>query len=284
MKFGAHVSIAGGIANAPKNAAVLGCEIFQIFTRSPQGGKAPELTPALIKEFKSELKKYKFSDFVIHAPYYINFASANNRIRYGSISVVREELERGSAIGAKYLMTHLGSAKDLGQKEAIKKTIEGLIKVLDDYHGAAVFLIENSAGAGEILGDTFDEIGETICGVIEKIPKAKIGVCLDTCHAFASGYDWRSKLAVAETLKKFDQAIGLKYLKLMHANDSLTDFNSHLDRHAHIGAGKIGLAGFEAIIRNSRLKNINLILETDSDGLPDPRTKDLKILKKFRDK
>ena len=120
MHIGCHVSIAGGVFEAPKRAADLGCECMQIFTRSPQGGKAPELTPDIIKKFTLNVTRYAIRDFYIHTPYYINFASANNRIRYGSVSVVRDELERGSLLGAKYVMTHLGTAKDLGKKEALK--------------------------------------------------------------------------------------------------------------------------------------------------------------------
>lgn len=162
MNIGAHVSIAGGIQNAPKNAHDWDCECFQIFTRAPQGGKAPELTPELISSFKSEIKKYKIKNFYIHAPYYINFASANNRIRYGSVQAIRDELERGSLLGAKYVMTHLGSAKDLGEKAGIAKTIEMLQKTLAGYSGSTKLLIENSAGAGAIIGDDLKELAEII--------------------------------------------------------------------------------------------------------------------------
>lgn len=116
LVIGCHVSIAGGVWNAPKNAQLLGCETFQMFTRPPQGGKAPELDDLTIKRFKDELKKYHFTDFVVHTPYFINFGSSNPRIYHGSINVVREELERASSLGAKFLMTHLGSFKDLGEK------------------------------------------------------------------------------------------------------------------------------------------------------------------------
>src|SRR5665647_616728 len=152
MNIGCHVSIAGGIFNAPQRAADLGAECFQIFTRSPQGGKAPELTPEVLEKFSTEIKKNKLENFVIHTPYYINFASANNRIRYGSVSVVRDELERASLLGAKYVMTHLGSAGELTEEEATVKTAEMLAKTLDGYTGSTELLIENSAGAGKIIG------------------------------------------------------------------------------------------------------------------------------------
>src|SRR3990172_3403049 len=128
MYIGCHVSAAGGIFNAPQRAHDWGCETFQVFSRSPQGGKAPELTPEVVKKFKAEMKKYGIKNFYIHTPYYINFASANNRIKYGSASVVRDELERGSLLGARYVMTHLGSAQKLWKKKALAQMITMLKK------------------------------------------------------------------------------------------------------------------------------------------------------------
>ena len=277
MLFGCHVSIAGGIENAPKRAADLGCEVFQIFSRSPQGGKAKEITPEIAKQFKAECKKYNLKEWVIHTPYYINFASANNRIRYGSINVVRDELERGSTIGAKYVMTHLGSFKDLGEKEGMKKVIEGLDKMLDGYSGKTQFLIEMAAGAGQVIGDRFEEIAEIIKH--KKLKPYKIGVCFDTQHAFGSGYDLRTKAAVKKTFDEFDNIIGLKNLKMSHCNDSKVELGAQRDRHEHIGDGHIGLEGFKAVLKEKRLQNINFYLETQHDKVK----KDFKILKHIRE-
>ncbi|KKP77895.1 MAG: hypothetical protein A2271_03555 [Candidatus Moranbacteria bacterium RIFOXYA12_FULL_35_19] len=274
MNIGCHVSIAGGIFEAPKRASDLGCECMQIFTRSPQGGKAPELTPEVVKKFKAEMKKYSLENFYIHTPYYINFASENNRIRYGSVSVVRDELERGNLIGAKYVMTHLGTAKDLGQKEAIAKTIEMLQKTLEDYSGKTKLILENSAGAGEIIGDDLSELAEIIKGVNSK---SIAGICLDTQHSFASGYDWRD---FEKTLARIDSEIGLKNIKLFHVNDSLTECGSNKDRHAHIGEGLIGNEAFKNIVAFAKKNNIDMILETEHDRVSD----DINLLKKFRDK
>jgi deoxyribonuclease IV len=274
MYIGAHISIQGGINNAPQRAADLGCEVTQIFTRAPQGGKAPELTPELIKEFKLKAKNYELKTFYIHAPYYINFASANNRIRYGSASVVRAELERGSQLGAKYVMTHLGSAKELGQKEAVAKTIEMLKKSLEGYVGSTKLLIENSAGAGEIIGDDLKEIKEIIDGVNNK---NIAGICLDTQHSFASGYDWRD---FKKTIGRVNKQIGIENIKLIHCNDSRTEFNSHRDRHEHIGEGKIGLEPFKNIAAFAKKNNIDMILETEHDKVKE----DIKLLKSLRDK
>ena len=276
MLFGAHVSIANGLPNAPLNAAKIGCEVFQMFTRSPQGGWVAPLDENIAKEFKDNCKKAKQKMWVIHAPYFINFASANPRIKHGSISVIRKELERGSMLGAAYLMTHLGSYKDLGEAKGFTQLIEALDETLKGYKGSTEFLIEISAGSGAIIGDTFEEIGEIIHH--PKLKKYNIGVCYDTQHAFACGYDCRAPEAWNATLKKFDEAVGLEKLKLFHCNDSKTELGSHRDRHEHIGHGKIGLKGFKNILGDKRLKNINFILETEHDAVK----KDLKVLKKIR--
>ncbi|MFA6099006.1 MAG: deoxyribonuclease IV [Patescibacteria group bacterium] len=277
MNIGAHVSIAGGVFNAPANAAKIGCECFQMFTRSPQGGPAPELNAETILSFKQAIKSNKQKDYYIHTPYYINLASSNNRIRYGSISVIRSELERGSLLGAKALMTHLGSSKDLGAKEALKNVIEGLKKILDGYKGATRFLIENSAGAGgTIIGDEFQEIGK----IIKALPQYKIGVCFDTCHAYVSGYDLSSKKAVEETFHKFDKEIGLECLALVHANDTKSELNSHKDRHEHIGFGNIGQEGFRSMMHHQAFKNVDFILETPPSASQE--INDIKMLKNLR--
>lgn len=276
MLFGAHVSVAGGVQNAPINASDIGCEVFQIFTRSPQGGNVPELTDQIVKEFLENCKKYKQKEWYVHTPFFINFASANHRIKHASISVVREELERASLLKAKYLMTHLGSYKDLGKEKGLLQVVDSLDKMLMGYKGETKFLIEISAGSGEIIGDTFEEIAEIIHH--PKLKKYKIGVCFDTQHAFASGYDLRNEIAVKKTFTEFDKVVGLENLKLSHCNDSLTELGSHKDRHAHIGQGLIGKAGFEAIVNNKKLKDINFILETEYDLIME----DLKLLKKIR--
>ena len=276
MLFGAHVSIAGGLIIAPKNAADLGCEVFQMFTRSPQGGFIAPLDEAIAKEFQSACEESKQKEWYVHTPYFINFASANPRIKHASIAVVREELERASMLGAKYLMTHLGSYASLGKEKGFPQLIKSLDETLDGYKGKTKFLIEISAGAGEIIGGNFEGIAEVI-----KHPKLKnfdIGVCFDTQHAFASGYDLRDANAVKKTFDAFDKIIGLDKLKISHCNDSKTDWNSHSDHHAHIGQGKIGTDGFRALIADKRLAKVNFILETKPDNVKE----DLELLKNLR--
>ena len=276
MLFGAHVSISGGIWNAPLRAGEIGCEVFQMFTRSPHGGPMAPITDEMIDEFEENCKAAGQKEWYVHTPYYINLASANNRIRYGSINAIRQELERASQIKAKYVMTHLGSYKDLGREAGYQKLVEGLEKVLDGYEGSARFLIEISAGTGDIIGDTFEEIATVVHHL--KLKKFGIGVCYDTQHGFASGYDIRTSEAVDATLNRFEATIGLDRLKLSHCNDSKVELGSRKDRHEHIGDGQIGLPGFRALLSDKRVKDINFILETAGDKVEE----DLDILKDIR--
>lgn len=281
-KIGCHVSIAGGLSNAPKNAADFGCETFQIFSRSPHGGPVAEITKEVVAQFKAEMDKYGFTDFVIHAPYIINFGSTNPRTFHGSISIIRNELERGTLIGAKYVMFHPGSLKDHmeDKKNGLKQVKQGLTEVLKGYKGTTQLLIEISAGAGEIVGDTFEEIAELVNHL--KKNKGFGGVCFDTQHAYGSGYDLRTKAAVTNTFDKFDKIIGLEFLKMSHVNDSKVELGSHKDRHEHIGEGAIGKKGFEAFLEflKSKKLDIPLILETEHDKVET----DIKIIKTLRNK
>ena len=279
LSIGCHVSAAGGVFNAPKNAAALGCETFQIFTRPPMGGKAPELTEENIQKFKEEMKNNQLDIFVVHCPYFVNFGSKQPRIYYGSISVVGEELKRANLLGAKYVMTHLGSGKDLGQKAGVSQAKEWLTEVLKKYDGKTQFLLEIAAGAGATIGGTFEELAELMKPLVKF--KTFGGICFDTQHAFASGYDLRDKAAVSSVFKKFDKVIGQKWLKMSHINDSKIDLGGKKDRHEHIGDGKIGEKGFAALISyfSSLRVDMPLIFETEHDKVKI----DIGILKSIRD-
>lgn len=273
MYIGAHVSIAGGLQNAPKNASALECECFQIFTRSPQGGPAPSISEKIISEFLSNCKKNNIKEWVVHAPYYINLASPLQKIRSNSIEIIRNELERASLIKASYVMFHIGSAKGLTRNQAMKYVVDCMKRILDGYKGDSELLIEISAGAGEIIGDNFEEIAYILDHVGEKV-----GVCFDTQHAFGSGYDLRTTQAVKDTFDLFDKIIGIEKLKMSHCNDSKVNLGEHKDRHEHIGEGQIGLEGFKALFVEKTLKHINWYLETEHDKIK----KDIKILKEIR--
>lgn len=283
MLFGSHVSAAGGVEKAPERAAAVACEVFQFFSRPPQGGPPGKLTPEVVKAFRENCKKFGQAENYIHAPYYINFASPKSSTRYGSSSVIREELERGSELGVSYLMTHLGSSREVGDKQGMLYLVDGLARVLDGYTGSTQFLLENSAGAGKVIGDTFEELAEIIERTEKKNKKfkGKIGICFDTCHAFTSGYDLRNKASVKKTLDMFDKLIGLERLKLIHCNDSMAGFGEHKDRHEHLGKGEIGLEGFKALVQEKRLARLNFVLETPKDT-PQDDPRNLAVLKKFR--
>ena len=274
MLFGAHVSMAGGIEKAPERAAAIGCEVFQIFSRPPQGGNAAQITEELAEKLQANLKKHNQKEFYIHTPYIINLASTDDRIRGNSIRLIREDLERGSALGAKFVMTHLGSAKELDRKVANEMTVENLKKIFNEDYQAQL-LIEISAGAGNIIGSTFEDLAY----FTDKLENYNVGICLDTAHMFASGYDLRDKEAIIATFDKFEKIVGFKHLKLFHLNDSKVDFGSRKDRHEHIGDGKIGREGCGSLIAENRLRDINMICETESDKVRE----DVDALKKIRD-
>lgn len=275
-KIGVHVSVAGGIINAPQRAADLGCETFQCFTRPPQGGPAPQITPGIAEEFRREMKKYGLENFYIHAPYYINLASLEPRIRHGSSGVVRDELERGSVLGAKYVMTHLGSYTGQTLEEGLDRVVSGIQKILEGYSGETKFLMEISAGTGNIIGDKFEELS-IITKAVKGLPGFG-GICFDTCHAFASGYDFTMKELAKNMLSEFDQKIGLEYLKLAHVNDSKFGLGEKKDRHEHIGAGFIKEEGIRAILSTPEFQKIDWILETEDEG----REKDIEVLRGMR--
>jgi deoxyribonuclease-4 len=279
MRIGTHVSIAGGIENAPSNASEVGAEVFQIFSRSPHGGPARPITPDTVKRFQAEMSRCKLDTFYIHTPYFINFSSVKNNIYYGSISVVREELERGSKLNCRAVMTHLGSFGELSEAEGLQRVAEAIGKIMKGYKGTTQLLLEISAGSGKIVGDTFEEIAAIVFN--KQLKKYNLGVCFDTCHAFASGYDLRDKKLTGEVLKQFDKIIGLEKLVMIHANDSKGDFGGHLDRHEHIGAGKLGLSAFAALARHKVVGKLDWILETPKDN-PKDDPRNIATLKKLR--
>lgn len=283
IQIGCHVSIAGGLWNAPKNAAELGCETFQIFSRSPQGGSVPPITDEVVGKFTEAMQETGIADFVIHAPYIINFGSSTPRTFHGSISIVRGELERGSLLGARYVMFHPGSFKDLGEAEGMKQVTQGLQEVLDGYTGETKLLVEISAGAGQVAGDTFEELAE-MTESLKHLPGFG-GICYDTQHAFASGYDIRTKKAAEDTFAAFDATVGVGYLRMSHVNDSKVEFGAHKDRHEHINDGFIGEKGFECFLAEvkryaKKTDFFPLILETEHDKVKE----DIVLLKKLRDK
>ena len=274
MKFGAHVSIAGGINKAPMRAHEFGCECFQIFTRSPRGGNPPALNNDLVDSFFQSCEDYGFRDYYVHTPYYINFASENNEIRKSSIRIVIEELKRSDILNVKYVMTHLGSSKGMERAVSVKRVAEAVSEIIDSCNIKTELLLENSAGQGNTIGEKFEELAD----IIVKINHDSLGICLDTAHTFAAGYDIRDHKSLGNTLEEFNSTIGIDRLKLIHGNDSKAGLGDKKDRHEHIGKGKIGISGFESVIKDTNLNKLDMVIETPPEGIKN----DLRILKTIR--
>lgn len=276
MRIGLHVSAAGGADQTIERAKELGCETFQFFSRSPQGGPAPVLTKEIVNNFKAGLIMHDLKDPIIHTPYFINLCSTNKKIRLGSIEIIRGELERASMLGVPYVVTHLGASKDMKPENALKEVAHALKKIISGYNGSSMLLLENAAGSGTVIGSTFEQLAFLVAS---QKNTSRIGICLDTCHLFASGYDLRNTASVNKTMKMFDKVVGKKFLRYIHANDSKAKLNEKKDRHDHIGDGHIGTQGFKALMRHLYLKNIPVVLETNHDG---KHIMDLKKLKSYR--
>jgi deoxyribonuclease-4 len=272
--LGVHVSIAGGLANAFREAEKVDCQVMQIFTKNSNQWSAKKISAEDVEQFKQEAQRTKIMP-VAHDGYLINLASPKSWIRKKSIAALNEELVRCDQLGIPYLIIHPGSHLGKGEKEGIKKIADGLNQILNKSKFKAKILLETTAGQGTNLGYKFEQLAD-IRKLIKK--KNQIGFCLDTCHIFAAGYDLRKKQVYAKTIKEFDQVAGLKNLYIIHANDSKKELGSRVDRHEHIGQGLIGKEAFKLLLSDKKLINIPKILETPKD-----RVNDLKILKKLKD-
>lgn len=276
--IGAHVSAAGGVSNAPLNAHKEGCETFQFFVGSPQTFKVKYPDDAEIEKFHVNMKEHGFTESWVHASYLINLASQKNSTRYGSISLLRKGLEACDALGVQGMMFHTGSARDWDKREdAVKQAIESINKVLDGYTGSTKLLVENAAGAGGTMGATFEEVGALVKGAENQ---SKIGFCLDTQHAFGSGYDWRTKKGTDDAMKEITKYIGLRKLAVVQYNDSKVELASNKDRHEHIAEGHMGEEAAKNILGHDKLKNKSFCLETPFEG----READIEYLKSIRKK
>lgn len=263
MRVGVHTSIAGGFENAVHHAKRIGCDTFQMFSANPRGWRGQKAEPEAFERFRAARAASRLSPVVIHANYLINLASSEKRIKEGSIVAFRGEIERALALGADFLVIHPGSAKGSSPSAAIQNCIQSLRAASDGFkmNGLAV-LIENTAGQGSAIGRNFEEVAEILDGVKSDLPA---GACIDTAHCFESGYPIETSKGLKETLEVLGRTVGIKNVMVIHANDSKTEFNSHADRHEHIGGGKIGAKGFRGIVRHPKLKNIPFICETPLD-------------------
>lgn len=262
MKIGFHISISGGIEKSFQRAAKIGCDTFQIFTRNPRSWKHKILSDEIIIKFKKNFKKYNINPIYSHMPYLTNLASPDKEIFKKSISSLEVELNRCDLLGIPFVVTHLGSSKGESKKIGKLNINKAINDVFKKYNGKCRVLFENTAGKKQFLGSSLSDI----CAIIKENEHTdRIGLCFDTCHAFVSGYDIRSAKVIENLLSQIDDSIGLKKLLLVHCNDAKFDLGSGIDRHEHIGLGKIGKKGFKNLIKNKYLKRIPFICETPVD-------------------
>ena len=267
MQIGCHVSISGSIDRAVDNAVERDCTAFQIFTRNPRGWHAKDLTEQNITDFQEKLGNSKIDRMATcaHMPYLPNLATPKEDGFEKSVKTLISEVERCGQLGIPYLVTHLGSHLGTGEEDGIKRLVKGLTKAGQTKNDVMI-LLENTAGQRNSVGADFEQLAE-IYNQLK--PSKKFGVCFDTCHAFVSGYDLRTDKAVRETFAKFDEAVGIENLKILHLNDAKGELGCNLDRHYHIGLGNIGMKGMSAVIKTANKEKIPIILETPIDDTRD---------------
>ena len=257
MRFGFHCSIAGGLVKALERARALDCDTLQFFTRNPRGWRFTPLDPSLGVTFLERAKELNLFPLVVHMPYLPNLASPDPDLYRKSVDSLMVEMERCKLLGVDYLVTHVGKAKAVGREDAIKRVARALRRALE--LEGPVILLENTAGQGSELGASLVELGKIIA-LADGDPR--LGVCVDTAHAFQAGYPIHTSDGLEVFLEELDKEVGLGCLKLLHLNDSKTPLGSRVDRHWHIGEGHIGLEGFRSIISHPFLRGLPAIMET----------------------
>ena len=283
MILGVHVSGAGKIYQALDIAKGLGCDTMQIFSRSPQSWRnGAQLTVEDIREFSLRRKKFKINPVFIHISYLINLASPDPRLYNGSIQAYIEDIQEAEKLGADFIVTHMGSHKETSEDAGIKRLVEALNRILEKTQGSKVgILLENTSGSGSWLGYRFYHQQKILKGLKEKSRAARVGLCLDTAHAYLAGYNLATKVGLDKMIDEIQEMVGIKLVKLIHLNDAAGELGCHHDRHDHIGSGHIGLAGMKRIINHPKLKNIPMILETPK-STPDSDQENLALVRKLR--
>lgn len=267
MKYvGAHVSASGGVENAPVNAIEIGAKAFALFTKNQRQWVANPLTLASIKAFRENCERYDYKPFQIlpHDSYLINLGHPEKEPLEKSRIAFLDEMQRCEQLGLDRLNFHPGShLKTITEEECLTRIAESINIALDKTKGVTA-VIENTAGQGTNMGHKFEQIKFIIDAVEDK---SRVGVCIDTCHAFVSGYNIKSPEGYAETFNMFDKIIGFKYLKGMHINDTKKDLATRVDRHDNLGKGLLGQNFFNMLMNDNRLDNLPLILETPEESL-----------------
>ena len=276
MLLGVHVSAEGKIFEAVKRAHSLGCNTMQVFSRSPQRWRRKALSPEDIREFLRSREKFKIDLVFIHIPYLINLASPDPQLYKASVLSFIEDIREADSLKADYIVTHMGSHKDTSEGQGLKRLIAALNRILAETRGVKTgILLENTAGSGSWLGYKFNHQELVFQEVMER---QRLGLCLDTAHAYLAGYDIAQKEGLREMLEEIDSHVGLNFIKLIHLNDAWGKLGSRYDRHAHIGKGSIGLGGLKRIINHPQLRNTPFILETPKDT-PLSDRRNLKIVR-----
>lgn len=265
MKYlGAHVSIAGGIENAPVNAQKIGAKAFALFTKNQRQWSAAPLSRESIDLFKQRCEEYGYvaKHILPHDSYLINLGNPEKEALEKSRAAFLDEMQRCEQLGLDRLNFHPGSSlKKVSDEECLRTIAESINIALNQTKGVCA-VIENTAGQGSNLGYSFEQIAYIIDRVEDK---SRVGVCIDTCHAFAAGYDLKSESGFQETFEHFEDVIGFKYLKGMHLNDSKKGVGSHVDRHDDIGKGELGIVPFRMLMHDPRFDDLPLVLETPDE-------------------
>lgn len=258
--LGAHTSIAGGLERALERGRVAGCEVVQIFTGSSRQWRSPRIGPREIEAFREAQKRTAVQPIAIHTHYLINLASTRPEVLERSLDALGNELERTGLLGIPYVVLHPGAHLGSGERAGLRRIAGALDRVLDENENrSSTVLLEITAGQGTGLGYRLEHLAEIIRGSAHG---DRLGVCLDTCHAHAAGYDFRGRAGYSRFMETFDREVGLERLKMFHINDSKTPLGSRVDRHEHIGKGRIGSAALARFVRDPRFARHPFVLET----------------------
>lgn len=259
MKIGVHTSISGGLYKSLERAKFLGCDTMQIFTHNPRSWDLKKITKEDSVLFRSLRADLDISPVYVHASYLINLASEDRILQKKSINLLIKEMERADIIGADYVILHPGSAAGSYKNFSRKRIISALTEISERGNWKAGIIIENTAGEKGDISSHMVDISEIINSVDETLIR---GICIDTCHAFAAGYDIRNEKGIKRLIEEIKYYIGLDKFKVVHLNDSKGDLGSGIDRHEHIGIGKIGMMGLRKFLQHFYFTNAPVILET----------------------
>lgn len=281
-RIGVHLGTAGGVSNAVQRANEIGANTLQIFTSSPRMWRAPAPDPRQCERTKKLRAEFDVGPLVVHTSYLVNVCSQTKEFREKSVVAFRGEIERALAFGAEFLVLHPGSWKGMTRNEGLKLAAESIERAIDGvpWQGTAfTILIENTAGAECSLGGSFDQVAELVMLLQAHAP---VGVCLDTCHTHVSGYDIVSEDGYQQTMAEAEQTFGVKSVRVWHCNDAKAERGSRLDRHEHIGQGKIGVEPFRRLLNDKRFAHCSFVAETpvDEDGDEESNVRVLKSLVK----